>query len=504
MKKQGLILGFAAALLGAAFILAGCEQEEKTSYQSVLIWEDVVAINEAGLIEALADPAYANKVIGFFASGETTLSAALTIDAGYTVVLHSTLTTAASAGLTVKGVLYTAYNGEIKVPSGTADVTIDGGSIGIQKGGKLTIQDVDNVKSGTATALGTGYVTVSGGTLTIDSAGQDDSDKAWASVQSGGLIINTFEDAANTKPSDVVANISSTSADRWLSITVGGEETAAALTIPAGLRLSTSATLGTVTSLTVNGSLTTTGATTLHTTDAAAVTVGAGGKAALSGTIANLANSSVGADAELSATVTNFDTGAKITVGAGATVNGVTFPAATNVTALATAALTIDSLTVDKDTLTIPATKTLTVKGALELKGDGTTKGVLAFTDDDSKVVLLAGASLKADANSELHAKDGTVNGSGVTLTVSTDSADTATGFTSDDVTAPAAVTITTAGAASGTAQPYVIGNASFAVENAATAVAAAAVTSAEADPAGAGEIKAGTGTNITFAGASS
>jgi hypothetical protein len=172
-------------------------------------------------------------------------------------------------------------------------------------------------------------------------------------------------------------------------------------------------------------------------------------------------------DAGVSSAVVKGGTDTAVSISKDATVSGIKIMAGT--------------------TLTVAANTTLTVSGLL------TVDGTLAFTDATSQVVLLAGSSISAAATGVLKANASTADGSGVSLHVAAAGAPgTPTAFTSDDVNAPAVVTLTTAStAAGGAGTAYPLGNASFAVENASTATPAAAVTSIVQNPAAAGIIKA-------------
>jgi hypothetical protein len=191
-------------------------------------------------------------------------------------------------------------------------------------------------------------------------------------------------------------------------------------------------------------------------------------------------------------------------------VNDITFPTATTISALATAAtgtMTIGDLTVEAgETFTIPASKVVTVSAGKTLAVEGT----LAFTADSSKLFILAGGKITATAASEFHAKlseSPVIDGSGIKLLVyapGTNLTD-ATGFTSNNPAAGAPVTLTTAEAGSGSGSAYVIGNASFAVKNIETAVAVDGVTSAAVAAANkaVGGIIAGNGTAFRLEGKS-
>jgi hypothetical protein len=150
----------------------------------------------------------------------------------------------------------------------------------------------------------------------------------------------------------------------------------------------------------------------------------------------------------------------------------------------------------------ISADQSLTIEGGSAL----TVQGTLEFEDNTAELIIEAGGSITATAAGTFKATPTAANGAGVILGVyATGALTTPTGFTSNNATAPAAVVLTTATAGTnGSLTAYVIGNASFAVNNATTAAATTAVTSTNASTAAAGTITAGTGTTIILTGASS
>jgi hypothetical protein len=495
--------------------LGGCptEAETETVYVTAdpeMIHIDVLASNEGELNQYLAEEG--DLVIGV---GSTiTLVAALEIPEGKVVYILNSgkLSTAAGFGLTVKGTVYVGIGGELDVSAAAAALTGEG-KVSVLKSsytppadvaatGTLTISAATDVNNGGTTVLGTEQVPILG-TLKY-SAGATFADPAavvaaLAYVPKGTLDVGDVVEVKAFLPSAVAtAATGKVSAGQLLFATANGVETATTLTVPAGLVLTTTDGLGTVTTLTVNSGLIA-GSAVLEDDPGATITVGAGAYAEL-GTVAKvLADSSVGAGGTLTAVVTAFGDDATIAAAEGSTVNGITFPGATTVSAAAANALTIGDLTVPADgTLTVPAGKTVTVGTLLEVNG------TLAFTDNTSKVILSAGASLKASATGVLSAKAGTADGSGVVLTVAaTSDLGAATGFTTSNATAPAPVTVTKASANSGTGSNYAVGNASFAINNILTAAAEDGLTSTKAGTAAAGEIKAGTDSAVVLIGKS-
>ncbi|MDR2493657.1 MAG: hypothetical protein LBD24_00355, partial [Spirochaetaceae bacterium] len=147
--------------------------------------------------------------------------------------------------------------------------------------------------------------------------------------------------------------------------------------------------------------------------------------------------------------------------------------------------------------LTIPASKTLTVSGTLAVAG------ILAWTNNTAVLIIQAGGEVTGTAAAAFHAKAATTTGADLALTVTAASdPTTATGWTSSNATAPASVVLTTTSPAGapGTGSAYVLGNASFAINNCTTGAAVTAVTSTVGTPA-AGGIKAGTGTAVVIIG---
>jgi hypothetical protein len=510
-------------LLGVSLVLAGCDNPAaETKYVPSVIHVDKVVEAAANLATAWDD---GSTVVEFRASSAATLSAALTVPKGKTLVLRSSVTPA-GAGLDIKGTVYVELGGILVAATDTPVTVTDDGVLYVGKG-TLSIDaplSVNNGKTGDdkATVLKTGKVSIAGGTLKYAAGASpslDDVAAALGYVGSGTLDASTLTTAISVTPKAISDKVTGkVSATKTLTITAGTAEAegTTALEIPAGLALTAKSddTLATITGLTVNGTLTAAAGTlaavttltvngTLNAAKGTLATAGAkitvGGTATLGAVAKVLKDSSVAKGGALTVTSVAFDTEneAKLAVAAGGTVNGVTFPAATNVTAIAATGVTIDSITIPAtSTLVIPE-DTLTVTGTLEVNG------TLAFTSDSSKVILGEGAVLKAGKDAVLSAKSGTVDGSDISLTVGAKaSPGTATGFTG--VAADGVATLTTAETASdGTGTAHIAGNASFPVIITAKATAAEAVSSTKAATAAAGSIKAGTGTAITLAGAS-
>jgi hypothetical protein len=132
MRKMGLFW-FAAALLGAALIFAGCETEadEKIVYlPGEMIHLDVVVTNVTDLKLALAD----DKVlaIGFDGNSDNTLDAALTIPDGKAIYILNggeLKTDGSGKNLTVEGVVYVGIGGKLDTSAG--NVIVDGGQVSV-------------------------------------------------------------------------------------------------------------------------------------------------------------------------------------------------------------------------------------------------------------------------------------------------------------------------------------------------------------------------------------
>jgi hypothetical protein len=538
MRKKLGLFWFAAALLGAALIFSGCETEAETETKYVageMIYLDVLVTTEATLRTELLKAG--DLAIGL--NGAATLTADLEIPDGKLVYILNggTLATTASYDLTVKGVVYVGIGGILDVSAG--NVVVDGGSVSVLPvksaaaitagvpPGTLKVVNADSVNDGEATAktvLGTDKVWIGGAlqyaTGAAAFADADAFKTAFGYVSSGGTLDISAATATGSTPSTLAATATLYSGKNLIA-TAAADEAAATttLSIPANANITALATdtleavttltvngtfttdagtLEAVTALTVNGTLTASAAT--GATAGIAITVGAGGKATLGGTIAVLKASSVAAGGELTTgTVTAFGTtpAATLTAAAGSTVNGFLFPADATITGLGEDAVTISALT-------IPATTTLTVAEDATLTVAA--GGNLTFTNNTSKVVLLAGASLEAAATTSVLASKGTTtaDGSGISLTV-TASSDLAapTGYKSDTPAANATITLTTDTAGTQTAAAYVIGNASFLIAGLSSNAHSVApvVSTAAATSAAIGGIKAGASSAVILVG---
>jgi hypothetical protein len=520
MHKKFLFIGM-AAILGASLVFFACDSDAGTETKYVdketPIHVDETASTEQGLKGFLM--AEEDLVIGI--PGSIQLSADLTIPKGKVIyILNGGSLDVDGHKLTVEGVIYVGVGATLETydSAGTGKVSVTDGIVHVTKGGILSMKDEKSVDNGEATPdtvlKNKNKVSIEeGAKLKVNTLATLDKVKEFFDtyLTSGTLEITNLTTTA-VAPSAVVSTITTITATKGLSIgtMLTGAETAPSLIIPAGLGIITSANLDTVTDLTVNGSLWAASATgkpdgvkivvgddahaTLGTVAkltgnsvlngtlaaaaitafdaAAALAIEDGGALTLTGAIGTLtagATVTVKNGGTLTGVITSFDTTNTLAVEAGATVNGVTFPGATAVSALAaTGTMTIGDLMVGAGkTFTIPASMVVTVSAGKTLAVGDT----LAFTDNTSQLFILAGGKITATADSEFHAKLGqspVIDGSGITLTVYNPDTDltTATGFTSDDPAAGSPVTLTTGSAASGSGSAYVIGNASFTVKN--------------------------------------
>lgn len=474
MKKMSLIFGF-AAFVGAALFFAGCDNEPKIEYKDrdKLVNYEVVVENEEELLGAFAsysriafnpDPALAFK----FSDG-------FEIPAANTVGIFSDAEIETGKKLKVSGTVNVEVGGLL-----TLTGTIEGdGTVSVKVGGSLDTAGLTKIPD-----LGTKTI-IAGGTLNVGTVADITELKTlFGKISSGELNITT--PSATLKPTEV-ANISGITANKRLTIEANGAETSTSLTIPAGLTLTTTGTLDTVATLTVNGKLTASAAT--GKADGIAITVGKNATLSLA-TIAKLKASTVEDGGTLQATVTAFDTDAKLKVNAGGRVNEITFVGATNITALAADAVTIDSITIaDKTALTIPANKTITVTGTGTLEVNGT----LSFTDSTSKLILPAGAALAAGEKGTLL---GGITPAVTNVTLTVEATATAGTATKAAVTGDAATGFTVTTNATATAGTPVIGNASFAIIDAEVK----ALSATQATQAAAGKLIAGAGTTLILA----
>jgi hypothetical protein len=480
----------------------------------------------------------------YLAGSAITLEAHLAVEADAKLVLTSSLTTDGTGKLLlVNGTVKVGMYGALAYKTAATEVTdytvaagaltpgsntVIGTKVSVLANGSLQLATDDVVTTTTAnkftqaearTAAGAGHLGIVGSTALFSV-----SDLVALPTATRGIM-------ATTSKTDALPNLIPKTAHITVSgevISVGTVENRT-LTVNGSLTLSGAATLENATSITVghggsfigNNAATTLEAVTAITvgmegsfsaTNATGAATGVKvvvdqiGQVTLATVAKLLQSSSVGTAGQFTVTaVTAFDTSATLAVSRGAVVNGIAFPGATAVTEIGADAFTIGNLTVPAGaTFTVPAGKTFTVDKQKTLEINGT----LAFTDASSKVIIEAEGSLKADEKGAFHAKAGdTTDGSAVALTVAaTGNTGTATPYTSDDVAPPAAVTLTTAaGGAGSNATAYVIGNASFAVNNKVTAGSdGTAVTStAAASSAAAGTITAAADSAIVLVGKS-
>ena len=433
--KKSLIFWLAVSVC-TAWILVGCEQEAKTEYvtQKEMIHLDVFAADDEELAAYLKVPG--NLSIGL---SDVDLTGNLTIPAGKLVyVLNSSSDglNPASSKLTVEGQVYVGVGGTLKA-SASGVVAVTTGTVHVVKGGTLSVDTAASVNDGAAapaTVLGTAKVGFASETaLTLSGAGND---VAAVKAALGYFSNGTLNASASTavialKPSEAVTNFGGlVSAAKNLVITANATEDAATLSIPAGLLLITdeafssglttltvngglaapSGTFDAVTTLAVNGTLTSIG-----TFDALATVTGTGSVTAAvvdAGTAKYLIESTLTEVTLESAAITDADgltipantvrvfTGAAVP-SAAVTVNGTAIfrgaaAPADNVTVNGT--VVVDST----GSLAVTASKQITVgangsvTAGLIALGPGTWKASnIATTIEESKITLGNDASAK-------------------------------------------------------------------------------------------------------------
>ncbi|MDR0689965.1 MAG: hypothetical protein LBG08_06850 [Spirochaetaceae bacterium] len=369
------------------------------------------------------------------------------IPAGKTVVLYRSVTPGDQ--FEVKGTLVVEGNG-VLVADATHRVRVTDGNIEVVNG-TIQVDSVVDIHGQDIQIqiLGTGKAYFADGTLDIQEplATLDDVKTAFGWVPKGTLVV-TGGVTQPVKPSDLTKI--QTTAIRRLEVTAALNakvpDTTNSLTVPAGMKFSTPDPLTSLEALTVAGNLTLSAATLTNVTelkvsgalaaDAAiydqvtslvvdsefdagakaftslqSLRVNAGGEFTTTGNIGSAAadaagitieaagKASVGAINKLKASVitgslsaTGFTvldpaTENTLSAAAGGAINGVKFPAAALISALATDAVTIEDYTVPRNetldlaagsTLTIAATKALT----FELFGSASGEGVIVAQGD--------------------------------------------------------------------------------------------------------------------------
>ncbi|MDR3355983.1 MAG: hypothetical protein LBO04_02220 [Spirochaetaceae bacterium] len=305
MKKQGLILGFAAALLGAAFILAGCEQETKTEYVNVPVPGAyqvpdyaVLADSTPELLVLLADTSGLYDHIVY----KAVPGADITVPAGKTLYLSFNVLTLAN-DITVDGTVvvygtdtnltpdayFKAGAGTLLVEEGTVTVTGDTLFTGDDKPATVSIKKGAWLKNTSTTALA-----------------DDDDLAAWVGYAGEGSLEITQPIVANVTPKAAIDAIGTLPDKKTVKLKVNVTPTETSLSVPAGVNLTTDNALTAVTSLTVNGTLNAESATLAAA--GASITLGSKSSTTL-GTVAKLAaDVTVPANAAfIVTTITNFD-----------------------------------------------------------------------------------------------------------------------------------------------------------------------------------------------------
>jgi hypothetical protein len=286
MKNQGLILGFAAALLGAAFILAGCEQETKTEYVNVPVPgayqppdNAVTALTLPELQVLLADTSglYDHIIYAAAPTDDIEVPAVKTLylkaaGSGVTltngVALDGTLVVYGGDDFTPGANL--GGDGTLDVEEGTLEVDAETLFKGDDKLGGVKIKKGAWLKNTSTTALA-----------------DDDDLAAWVGYAGeGSLEIETAITAVSLQ--DAITAIGAPPAGQEVVLTVNPTTTPTetSISVPAGVKLTTNKDLASVTSLTVNGTLNATGATLA--TAGASITLGSKSSTKL-GTVAKLA-----------------------------------------------------------------------------------------------------------------------------------------------------------------------------------------------------------------------
>ena len=417
--KKSLIFWFAAVTC-AAWILVGCEQEAKTEYvtQKEMIHLDVATGDVDVLAGYLATPG--DLSIGL--TEEVDLKAALTVPDGKVVyILPDAGLDVKTYDLTVDGIVYVGgtltaeSTGVVKIPNN--------GHVGVVKGGALSVETAASVNDGATptpvTVLGSSKVGFASEiTLTLAATGTTalDITTALGYFSNGTLDASASTVVGALLPSAAAAAFTPlVSAAKNLVITADGAETGSSLTVPAGLALTTSDDLDTVTTLTVNGTLNSAG-----TFDALATVTGTGSVTAAvvdAGTAKYLIESSLAQATLASTTITDDDlvipanttrefTGAAAPSG-DVTVNGA-------VTVLTGASLTI------------LAGKTLDIAGTVALTGTGSL--VLATTSTSNVGKITGAGTLTAGATTITGAWEAVgTSTSGGTVTIASASPATAT-----------------------------------------------------------------------------
>jgi hypothetical protein len=298
MKKMGLFW-FAAALLGAALIFAGCETEAETETKYVNVDVPVFGFTPpddavtASNIYLLQDLLATTSVYDHIIYAEAP-SAAITVPDGKTLYLDASddIDLTSAGAITVTGKLV-VYNGTF-----TPGTKVTGaGTLEVEAFGELVVTDAA-LFTGTTKVSVTKYALLdaSGATVSTEAA-----IKSWVGYAGEGALSLTV---TILTPSVTLEAIGTRNVTYYSGFPAGGVivennvlPTETSLTIPAGVSLTTTNALAAVTSLTVNGGLNASGAT--GATAGVTITLGNNGYADL-GVVKLAANVTVPAGAQFS------------------------------------------------------------------------------------------------------------------------------------------------------------------------------------------------------------
>jgi hypothetical protein len=390
MRKLGLFW-FAAALLGAALIFAGCETEAETETKYV----SGAMIHLDTVVETIADLEKALAVEGDLAIGLSNSTTSFDVDAdGLTIpadkvvyILNgTTLATASSATLTVAGIVYVGINGTLDVKAASSKVVVnEGGAVSVLS--EKTVAGITDVGPGTlviasdtsvigeegAKVLGTDKVSISGKLAYIGPVADNDAlTKVFGYVGKGGTLDLSGATVTGLTSLGKPSEISALASEKSLiaTLTASADETATSLTIPAGLELTAKSgdTLATLTTLTVNGFLNAPAAT------FAALTTVTGTGSIEAGAVPS----------------------AKAVILIGSAIAGISLEGAT-----ITGAFTVpaDKLRALSDAEISGA---VTVDGELEISGTLTLKNAITISEDGSLSLTLSSTITLADAAAKI------------------------------------------------------------------------------------------------------
>jgi hypothetical protein len=278
--KQSLIFVL-IAVLSAGLVFVGCSSDSGGGGGTAAPGIDGIVIDatvdsQEGLKEALRPDNNFEAIALVLSAGDMTLTDVVVIPQGKTLVLLNTDTsrrslTPSTSGLNIRGSVIVSENTELYVDDEHQVSIWSSGNIQVQARGLLSTDTRISVSNYTdagvsyESVLTTNVVYKGGSTLTIDQEvlpiteigallGYINSGTRAAGTPTGpsNLILGAVQ---NVKPSDI-STIAGINENRTLTIKAGIAETAAALTIPAGAKVTAVEPVVTVTSLEVNGGLT--------------------------------------------------------------------------------------------------------------------------------------------------------------------------------------------------------------------------------------------------------